>query len=86
MSTSDQGAAAGECVVERVHRAEIQASPTATQWGALGEAEIYVSYGEITRALQSMKHSGISFFALPMDQVPNVYWKLLFRSLTGTIW
>ena len=25
-----------------------------------------------------MKHSGISFFALPMDQVPKVYWKLLF--------
>ena len=25
-----------------------------------------------------MKHSGISFFALPMDQVPTIYWKLLF--------
>lgn len=25
-----------------------------------------------------MKHSGISFFALPMDQVPAIYWKLLF--------
>ena len=37
-----------------------------------------MSYGEITRALQSMKHSGISFFALPMDQVPMVYWHLLF--------
>ncbi len=57
---------------------EIQASPTSAQWGALAQAEIYVSYGEITRALQSMKHSGISFFALPMDQVPTVYWKLLF--------
>jgi soluble lytic murein transglycosylase len=57
---------------------EIQASETSAQWGALAQAEIYVSYGEITRALQSMKHSGISFFALPMDQVPMVYWKLLF--------
>lgn len=57
---------------------EIQASPTAAQWGALGQAEIYSSYGENTRALQSMKHSGISFFALPMDQVPEVYWRLLF--------
>jgi soluble lytic murein transglycosylase len=57
---------------------EIQASPTSAQWGALAQAEIYVSYGEITRALQSMKHSGISFFALPMDQVPTVYWRLLF--------
>jgi soluble lytic murein transglycosylase len=57
---------------------EIQASPTADEWGALGQAEIYNSFGETTRALQSMKKSGISFFALPMDQVPTVYWQLLF--------
>jgi soluble lytic murein transglycosylase len=57
---------------------EIQASPTSGQWGALGQAEIYASFGEYTRALQSMKHSGISFFTLPMDQVPEVYWRLLF--------
>jgi soluble lytic murein transglycosylase len=57
---------------------EIQASTTAGQWGALGQAEIYSSFGETTRALQSMKRSGISFFALPLDQVPAVYWKLLF--------
>ena len=57
---------------------EIQASPTAGEWGALGQAEIYSSYGEVTRSLQSMKHSGISFFALPMDEVPLVYWRLLF--------
>ncbi len=57
---------------------EIQASPTSGEWGALGQAEIYASYGEVTRSLQSMKHSGISFFALPMDQVPQVYWRLLF--------
>jgi soluble lytic murein transglycosylase len=57
---------------------EIQASPTSSQWGWLAQAEIYTSYGEITRALQAMKHSGISFFALPLDQVPTVYWKVLF--------
>ena len=57
---------------------EIQASPTAGQWGALGQAEIYSSFGETTRSLQSIKHSGISFFALPLDQVPTVYWKLVF--------
>ncbi len=57
---------------------EIQASPESGQWGALAQAEIFVSYGEYTRALQSMKHSGIPFFALPMDQVPSVYWHLLF--------
>ncbi len=57
---------------------EIQASPTSGEWGALGQAEIYASFGEYTRALQSMKHSGISFFTLPMGEVPEVYWKLLF--------
>ncbi len=57
---------------------EIQASPTSSQWGALAEAEIYTSYGEVTRALQSMKHSNISFYKMPIDQVPMVYWKLLF--------
>ncbi len=57
---------------------EIRASPTADQWGALAQGEIYVSYGEYTRALQSMKHSGISFFTQPMDQVPQIYWRLLF--------
>ena len=57
---------------------EIQASPTSNEWGALAQAEIYNSYGETTRALQAMKHSGISFFAMPLDQVPTVYWKVLF--------
>jgi soluble lytic murein transglycosylase len=57
---------------------EIQASPTASEWGALGQAEIYSSYGETIRSLQSMKRSGIPFFVLPLDQVPTVYWKLLF--------
>jgi soluble lytic murein transglycosylase len=57
---------------------EIKASPTSDEWGALAEAEIYSSDGGYTRALQSMKHSGISFFTQPVDQVPAVYWHLLF--------
>ncbi len=57
---------------------EIQSSATAGEWGALAQAEIYASYGEFTRALQSMKRSGISFFALPMTAVPAAYWHLLF--------
>ena len=59
---------------------EIQASPTSSQWGTLAQAEIYTSFGEQTRALQSIIHSGISFFAIPFDQVPVVYWRLLFPS------
>jgi soluble lytic murein transglycosylase len=57
---------------------EISASPTSAEWGALAQAEIYTSYGEVTRAIQSMKHSGISFFTLPLDQVPAIYWQLMF--------
>ena len=57
---------------------EIQANPTSSEWGALAQAQIYASYGENTRALQSMKHSGIAFFSVPMEQVPQVYWQLLF--------
>jgi soluble lytic murein transglycosylase len=57
---------------------EIRASPTSAEWGALAQAEIYVSFGEYTRAMQSMKHSGISFFTQPISQVPEIYWHLLF--------
>jgi len=57
---------------------EIAASPTSAEWGALAQAELYVSYGELTRAIQSMKHSGISFYTLPIDQVPAIYWQLMF--------
>jgi soluble lytic murein transglycosylase len=57
---------------------EIHASPSSDQWGALAQAEIFVSFGEYTRALQSMKHSGVSFFTRPMSEVPDIYWHLLF--------
>jgi soluble lytic murein transglycosylase len=57
---------------------EIQASPTSGEWGALAQAEIFASYGEYTRSVQSMKRSGISFFSLSLDEVPTIYWKLLF--------
>jgi soluble lytic murein transglycosylase len=57
---------------------EIQASSTSSEWGALAQAEIFASYGEYTRSVQSMKHSGISFYTLSLDEVPDVYWKLLF--------
>ena len=57
---------------------EIAASPGSSEWGALAQAQIYASFGEYTRALQSLKHSGISFFSIPTSQVPMVYWKLIF--------
>jgi soluble lytic murein transglycosylase len=57
---------------------EIQASGTSSQWGALAEAQIYTSYGENVRALQAIKRSGLSFYTLPIKEVPDEYWKLLF--------
>ena len=57
---------------------EIQASGTSSQWGALAEAEIYTSYGENVRALQAIKRSGVGFYTLPVSEVPNEYWQLLF--------
>ena len=59
-------------------RPEIQLSATSAQWGVLAEAEIYESFGEDTRALQAMKHSGLPFFSLPVSAVPSVYWQLEF--------
>jgi len=59
-------------------RPEIQLSATSAEWGALAEAEIYESFGEDTRALQTMKHSGLPFFSLPVAEVPIVYWQLEF--------
>ncbi|MEO6923563.1 MAG: transglycosylase SLT domain-containing protein [Bryocella sp.] len=59
-------------------RPEIQMSATSPSWGALAEAEIYQSFGEDTRALQTMKHSGLPFFSLPVSEVPMVYWQLVF--------
>ena len=59
-------------------RPEIQLSATSAQWGVLAEAEIYESFGEDTRALQAMKHSGLPFFSLPVAEVPIVYWQLEF--------
>ena len=57
---------------------EIMAGTGAAQWGSLAQAQIYASYGETTRALQAMKHSGVSFFTLNQDQVPLAYWQLMF--------
>ncbi len=57
---------------------EIQASGTSGQWGALAEAEIYTSYGENVRALQTIKRAGSGLYTLPISEVPNEYWQLLF--------
>ena len=57
---------------------EIQSCPDSADWGAFAQAQIYASYGEYSRALQSLKHANIPFFSLPTNQVPMSYWRLLF--------
>jgi len=57
---------------------EIHLSATANSWGTLAEAEIYQSFGEDARSLQTMKSSGLPFFSLPLGMVPMPYWQLTF--------
>ena len=57
---------------------EIHLSATANSWGTLAEAEIYQSFGEDARALQTMKSSGLAFFSLPITAMPMPYWQLVF--------
>jgi soluble lytic murein transglycosylase len=57
---------------------EIQAGAGSATWGVLAQAEIYASYGENFRALQTMKRSGLQFFAYERAEVPDAYWHLLF--------
>ncbi len=57
---------------------EIQAGAGAATWGLLAQAEIYASYGEYFRALQTMKHSGLHYFNYEIGDVPAAYWHLLF--------
>ena len=57
---------------------EIQAGADSAEWGTFAQAQIYSSYGEYSRALQTMKQAKVSFFALPVNQAPMSYWRLLF--------
>jgi soluble lytic murein transglycosylase len=59
-------------------RPEIEMSATSGEWGALAEAEIYESFDEDSRALQTMKRSRIPFLSLTVNQVPMAYWRLIF--------
>ena len=59
-------------------RPEIQLSATSASWGVLAESQIYESFGEDTRALQAMKRAKLPFFSLPVNEVPMVYWQLVF--------
>jgi soluble lytic murein transglycosylase len=57
---------------------EMQAGAGAATWGLLAQAEIYASYGEYFRALETMKHSNLHFFNYELADVPVAYWHLLF--------
>ncbi|HUZ05749.1 MAG TPA: tetratricopeptide repeat protein, partial [Acidobacteriaceae bacterium] len=48
---------------------EIQASPDSSEWGAYAEAQLYASYGETFRALQTLKRAVHFYFAVPIDDI-----------------
>ena len=57
---------------------EISASDDSGRWGAYAEAELYSSYGENWRSLEILKRKVHSYFAVPIDSIPQSYWNLLF--------
>jgi len=57
---------------------EISASEDSATWGAYAEAELYSSYGETWRSLHILKRKVHSYFAVPIDSIPQSYWNLLF--------
>lgn len=57
---------------------EIAADPAWSSWGALGEAQIYASYGETFRALRAIKRALPRETSTPMDVIPLAYWRILY--------
>ena len=57
---------------------EIKADPDSTSWSALAEAQIYSSYGEIHRAVRSLKRALPGSASASIESIPLVYWRILF--------
>jgi soluble lytic murein transglycosylase len=57
---------------------EIKADPDSSSWSALAEAQIYSSYGEIYRAVRSLKRALPGSASAPIESIPLVYWRILF--------
>ena len=59
---------------------ELQAASSADggNWGPAETAQLYTDTGHYDRALQVMKHSVPSYFAVDIPMLPRVYWEALF--------
>jgi soluble lytic murein transglycosylase len=57
---------------------EIETSPDSAAWGAYAAAQLYSSYGENWKALRILKSKVHSYFAQPLNAIPQGYWNLLF--------
>ncbi len=59
---------------------ELQAAASADggNWGPAETAQLYVDTGHYDRAIEVMKHSVPSYFAVDIPTLPRVYWDALF--------
>ena len=59
---------------------ELQAATTADggNWGPAETAQLYVDTGHYDRAIETMKRSVPSYFAVDIPTLPRVYWEALF--------
>jgi len=59
---------------------ELQAAATADggNWGPAETAQLYIDTGHYDRAIEVMKHSVPSYFAVDIPTLPRVYWEALF--------
>jgi soluble lytic murein transglycosylase len=57
---------------------EIAADPDSSSWSALAEAQIYASYGEVYRAMRSLKRALPYAASSPIKSIPLAYWRILF--------
>ena len=57
---------------------EIDADADWASWGALGEAQIYASYGETFLALRAIKRAIPGEASTPIQAIPLAYWRILF--------
>ena len=57
---------------------EIKADPDSSSWSALAEALIYSSYGEVFRAVRSLKRALPGSASASIESIPLAYWRILF--------
>ncbi len=59
---------------------ELQAASAADggNWGPAETAQLYVDTGHYDRAIETMKHSVPSYFAVDIPTLPRIYWEALF--------